>query len=64
MLSMLVKVLVKVHGRVWDEGDQQPYLQNKIFVNKGSFEYFSRSNLRLIKGHTIDFLGQVHSQNV
>ena len=33
---LLLKVLVKVlqaHGRVLDEGDQQPYLENKNFVN-------------------------------
>jgi hypothetical protein len=33
---LLLKVLVKVlpaRGRVLDEGDQQPYLENKNFVN-------------------------------
>ena len=34
MLKMLVMQREhQAHGRVWDEGDQQPYLQDKINGN-------------------------------
>ena len=34
-------LLAKGHGRVWDEGDQQPYLQDKI--NGNNFSMFIKN---------------------
>ena len=40
-LDWLLRVLAKGHGRVWDEGDQQPYLQDKI--NGNNFSMFIKN---------------------
>ena len=32
---------LEAHGRVWDEGDQQPYLQDKI--NGNNFSMFIKN---------------------
>ena len=42
MLKMLVMQReLQAHGRVWDEGDQQPYLQDKI--NGNNFSMFIKN---------------------